>query len=336
MRLSDLAKTNLRKISRNNSSDCQNDSLRPARFDSFIGHSLVIDQLRVITQAALTRGEPVDGLLFTGPGGLGKTTLAHLIANEMGAPFVTTVGAVLNPNTLVKTMSAFKTGTIFNIDEIHGIPPRTREILYGAVEDRIIDCSNSTGLTERIELPPWTLVGATTNPGRLPDSMKDRFGLQLRLEYYSVTDIADIVERTVGLLNLKITGDAALAVADRSRGTPRVANSLCRRVRDWAQVQGVDEVGYDAAEAAFAHLGIDELGLDRLDRACLTAIRDTFHGGPIGLETLSLFVGDSQDTLRDDVEPYLVRLGLLVRTPRGRSITQLARQHLKDIEGGEE
>lgn len=306
------------------------DALRPATFSEFIGQRHVIRQLQLTVEAARRRGKPVEHLLMSGPGGLGKTTLALMIANEMGAPLVATTAPTLGQEPLTRMLSGMEANTVFLVDEIHRMSKRTEELLYGAMEDGYIDCNTPLGF-ERRQVNPFTLVGATTLPGMMSESMKDRFGLQVRLEFYDAESLARVVQRSAVVLSADITKDAAEEVAVRSRGIPRVANALLRRLRDFAEVHGEGGITAEVASSAFALFDIDELGLDRLDREVLKAIVTRFNCGPIGVSNLATAVGECEQTIAEDVEPYLVRLGLVARTPRGRVVTEDGRRHVADI-----
>lgn len=329
MKLSDLEMPPERNIRKPVSDQ---DELRPATLDQFVGQTDTINQLKIMTLAAKERGEPIDHILMTGSGGLGKTSIGLMMANEMGSPFVATSASLLNSVTLAKTFAQMKPFTVFHLEEAHAIKRDPMLLLLSAMEDGWLDVSLGTGHFERVEVPPFTLIGATTNPGRLTESFKDRFGYQARLEFYPYRDMLTIVERSATVMKLGVTNEAIDEIATRSRGIPRVANNLLKRIRDYHQMQNCDgPVDQSCVLAAFAILDIDSLGLDKLDQKVLSAIQYQFSGGPIGIENLSLFVGDESDTVSKDVEPFLVRLGLIVRTPRGRYISQLGKRHLDDI-----
>lgn len=329
MKLSDLEmppERNTRKVV------SDDDELRPSTLDQFVGQTDTIAQLRIMTLAAKERGEPIDHILMTGSGGLGKTTIGLMMANEMGAPFLATSASLLNSVTLAKTFAQMKKNTVLHLEEGHAIKRDPMLLLLSAMEDRWLDVSLGTGHFERIDVPPFTLVCATTNPGRLTESFKDRFGYQARLEFYPYRDMLTIIERSASVMKLNITGEAIDEIATRSRGIPRVSNNLLKRIRDYHQMQNcVGPVDKGCAISTFGILDIDSLGLDKLDQKVLAAIQYQFSGGPIGIENLSLFVGDESDTVSKDVEPFLVRLGLIIRTPRGRYISQLGKRHLDDI-----
>ena len=307
-------------------------SLRPQRLAEFIGQEKVKGNLRIAIAAAIARKEPLDHTLFHGPPGLGKTTLAELIARELGVNIHTTSGpAIEKPGDLVGRLTNMRHGDVLFIDEIHRLRPVIEEFLYPAMEDYQLDLIIGEGPAARsvkIELPKFTLVGATTRAGLLTTPLRDRFGIQHRLEPYAVEDLAAIVTRSARILDVELDPGGARAIAARSRGTPRVANRLLKRVRDFAEVRMGGVVSDAAADAALALLEVDELGLDRLDRELLGALCTRFDGGPVGLGTLAVSVGEEQDTIEDVYEPYLLQLGLLKRTPRGRVATPAAYRHL--------
>ena len=307
-------------------------SLRPRRLEEFVGQEAVRDQLAVSLQAASGRGEPLDHVLLAGPPGLGKTSLAQIVAAEMDAPFVQTAGPALErKGDIAALLTALEPGAVFFVDEIHRLNRALEETFYPAMEDRQLPITIGQGAGARIvtlELPPFTLVGATTRAGLLSTPLRDRFGIQHRLEPYGAPDLAQIVRRSAGILGVPLDEQGALAIAARSRGTPRVANRLLHRVRDWAQVKADGVVTAQAADAALALLEVDELGLDRLDRDILGALCTSFGGGPVGLTTLAISVGEEADTIEDVYEPYLLQSGLIQRTPRGRAATTRAYEHL--------
>ncbi len=307
-------------------------SLRPRRLDEFVGQEALREQLSVSLQAATGRGEPLDHILLAGPPGLGKTSLAQIVAAEMGAPFVQTAGPALErKGDIAALLTALEPGAVFFVDEIHRLNRALEETFYPAMEDHQLPITIGQGAGARIvtlELPPFTLIGATTRAGLLSTPLRDRFGIQHRLEPYAPADLATIVRRSARILDVRLDDAGALAIASRSRGTPRVANRLLHRVRDWAQVKGDGVVTAQAADAALALLEVDELGLDRLDRDILGALCRTFSGAPVGLTTLAITVGEEADTIEDVYEPYLLQSGLLQRTPRGRAATTRAYEHL--------
>ncbi len=308
-------------------------SLRPQTLADFIGQEAVRDQLAVSLEAAAGRDEPLDHVLLAGPPGLGKTSLAQIIATELGVPFVQTAGPALErKGDIAALLTALEPGSVFFVDEIHRLSRALEETFYPAMEDRRLPITIGQGAGARVvtlELPAFTLVGATTRAGLLTTPLRDRFGIQYRLENYSTDDLASIVRRSAMILDVPLDDDGALAIAARSRGTPRVANRLLRRVRDWAQVRGSGTVTADAATSALELLEVDELGCDRLDREILSVLCTTYSGRPVGLSTLSIAVGEEADTIEEVYEPYLVQCGLISRTSRGRAATLRAYQHLE-------
>ncbi len=308
-------------------------SLRPQTLADFIGQEAVRDQLAVSLEAAAGRDEPLDHVLLAGPPGLGKTSLAQIIATELGVPFVQTAGPALErKGDIAALLTALEPGSVFFVDEIHRLSRALEETFYPAMEDRRLPITIGQGAGARVvtlELPAFTLVGATTRAGLLTAPLRDRFGIQYRLENYSTDDLASIVRRSAMILDVPLDDDGALAIAARSRGTPRVANRLLRRVRDWAQVRGSGTVTADAATSALELLEVDELGCDRLDREILSVLCTTYSGRPVGLSTLSIAVGEEADTIEEVYEPYLVQCGLISRTSRGRAATLRAYQHLE-------
>ncbi len=307
-------------------------SLRPRRLEDFIGQPSLKEQLAISIEAAIARGEPLDHVLLAGPPGLGKTTLAQIIAAELDAPFVQTAGPALERKAdIAAFLTALEPGSIFFVDEIHRLQRALEETFYPAMEDRQLPITVGMGAGARVvtlDLPPFTLIGATTRTGLLTAPLRDRFGLQHRLEHYGTDDLATIVTRSASILGVALDPGGAHAIATRSRGTPRVANRLLKRVRDFAEVRSGGVVTADVADAALALLEIDHLGLDRLDRELLRALCVRFEGAPVGLSTLAVTVGEEQDTVEDVYEPYLLQCGLLRRTPRGRAATRRAYAHL--------
>ncbi len=308
-------------------------ALRPRHLEDFVGQDVVRGQLSVVLRAATSRGSSPDHVLLSGPPGLGKTTLAMIIANELGGSLRLTSGpAVQHAGDLAAILSALEEGDVLFIDEIHRLARTAEEMLYLAMEDYRVDVvvGKGPGATSiPLSLPPFTVVGATTRAGLLPAPLRDRFGFTGHLDYYSASELAQIVTRSAGLLGLEIDAQAAHELASRSRGTPRIANRLLRRVQDWAQVHGTPGVADLAStQAALKVFEVDALGLDRLDRSVLTALCTRFGGGPIGLTTLAVSVGEEAETVETVAEPYLVREGLMVRTPRGRAATAAAYTHL--------
>jgi holliday junction DNA helicase RuvB len=307
-------------------------SLRPRRLEDFIGQEALKDQLSVSIAAAATRGEALDHVLLAGPPGLGKTSLAQIVAAELEVPFVQTAGPALErKGDVAAFLTALEPRAVFFVDEIHRLPRALEETFYPAMEDRALPITVGQGAGARVvtlDLPPFTLIGATTRAGLLTTPLRDRFGIQHRLEHYAPPDLARIVRRSARLLEVTIEDEGAIAIAQRSRGTPRVANRLLKRVRDYAEVRHSGIVTADVAEAALDLLEVDHEGLDRLDREILRAICEKFSGGPVGLSTLAVAVGEEQDTIEDVYEPYLLQRGLIERTPRGRAATKRAYEHL--------
>jgi holliday junction DNA helicase RuvB len=308
-------------------------ALRPRSLSEFVGQDRVKEQLHLLIDGARNRGEPVDHLLFSGPPGLGKTTLARIVAHEMGAGFQPTSGPALDrPSDLAAILTNLEEGDVLFVDEIHRMPRAVEEVLYPALEDFSLDVVLGKGPTARsirLDLPRFTLVGATTRPGRMTLPLRERFGFAPRLDYYPPDDLARIVVRSAGILEVPVDRDAATEIAQRSRGTPRIANRLLRRVRDFAEVRRDGSVTLDVATAGLEVFEVDDRGLDRLDHSILQALIDKFSGGPVGLSTLAAAVGEETDTVEDVVEPYLLQLGFLRRTPRGRVATEHAYRHLR-------
>ncbi len=307
-------------------------SLRPRRLADFVGQTAVKDQLAVSIQAAASRGEALDHVLLAGPPGLGKTSLAQIVAAELEVPFVQTAGPALErKGDVAAFLTALEPRAVFFVDEIHRLPRALEETFYPAMEDGCLPITVGQGAGARVvtlPLPPFTLIGATTRAGLITTPLRDRFGIQHRLEHYDLEDLATIVRRSAKLLEVEIEGDGARAIAQRSRGTPRVANRLLKRVRDYAEVRGTGVVTGEVAIGALDLLQVDHAGLDRLDREILRAICEKFGGGPVGLSTLAVSVGEEQDTIEDVYEPYLLQRGLIERTPRGRAATRRAFEHL--------
>jgi holliday junction DNA helicase RuvB len=310
------------------------ETLRPQRLSEMIGQDKLRENLSVFVAAARERKEPLDHLLFYGPPGLGKTSLARIVAREMGAQFRATSGPVLERSAdLAGLLSNIEPGDVLFIDEIHRLPPVVEEVLYPAMEDFRIDVLVGQGPTAqsiRIDLPRFTLVGATTRAGLLTAPLRDRFGWAARLDYYAPKDLEGVLHRSSRLLDLELAPEAATAIARRSRGTPRIANRLLRRVRDFAEVQSGRGSGISEELAAYAleRLDVDAAGFDALDRALLVALLEKFDGGPVGIDTLAAAIGEDRGTLEDIVEPFLIQEGFLERTPRGRVATRRAREHL--------
>jgi Holliday junction DNA helicase RuvB len=308
-------------------------SLRPRRLEDFVGQAAVKDQLAVSIAAAASREEAMDHVLLAGPPGLGKTSLAQIVAAELGVSFVQTAGPALErKGDVAAFLTALEPRAVFFVDEIHRLPRALEETFYPAMEDGALPITVGQGAGARVvtlELPPFTLIGATTRAGLLTTPLRDRFGIQHRLDHYDTSDLARIVRRSARLLEVEIDDGGALAIAERSRGTPRVANRLLKRVRDFAEVRGDGVITEAVAGAALDLLEVDHEGLDRLDRDILRTICEKFGGGPVGLSTLAVAVGEEQDTIEDVYEPYLLQRGLIERTPRGRAATKRAFEHLK-------
>jgi Holliday junction DNA helicase RuvB len=307
-------------------------ALRPTSLTDFVGQERVKEQLQLLIDGARRRGEPVDHLLFSGPPGLGKTTLAQIVANAMGAGFQPTSGPALDrPSDLAAILTNLEDGDVLFVDEVHRMPRPVEEVLYPALEDFVLDVVLGKGPTARsirLELPKFTLVAATTRPGRITLPLRERFGFSPRLDYYPVDDLSRIVGRSAGILEVRLDEQGAAEIARRSRGTPRIGNRLLRRVRDFAEVRHDGAITGEVARAGLEVFEVDEQGLDRLDHAILQAIVQRFGGGPVGLSTLAASVGEEPDTVEDVVEPYLLQLGFLQRTPRGRVATERAYRHL--------
>lgn len=308
-------------------------SLRPRRIDEFVGQSAVKEQLKIFIEAAKQRGEPLDHVLFAGPPGLGKTSLAQIVAEELDVPFVMTAGPALErKGDVAAFLTALEPHSVFFVDEIHRLPRALEETFYPAMEDRKLPITVGQGAGARVvtlDLPPFTLIGATTRTGLLTTPLRDRFGVFHRLEHYDHEDLALIVERSAGILGCSIEHTGAVEIARRSRGTPRVANRLLSRVRDYAEVRADGTITEQVAADALNLFEVDAEGLDRQDRAMLETICVKFGGGPVGLSTLAASVGEAEDTIEDVIEPYLLGQGFLQRTPRGRIATPAAFEHLE-------
>ena len=307
-------------------------ALRPKSLDEFIGQQGARENLRIFVNAAKARGEALDHVLFFGPPGLGKTTLAAILAREMGVGFRATSGPVIaKSGDLAALLTNLEDGDVLFIDEIHRLSPAVEEVLYPAMEDRALDLMIGEGPSARsvrIDLPRFTLVGATTRQGLLTTPLRDRFGIPIRLNFYSVGELEQVVRRAARLLAAELTEDGAHEIARRSRGTPRIAGRLLRRVRDFAHAAGGGPIDARAADAALTRLEIDGLGLDAMDRRYLTMIADLYHGGPVGIETLAAGLSEPRDTIEDVIEPFLIQLGLIARTARGRCLNGRAWGHL--------
>ncbi len=307
-------------------------SLRPRKLAEFVGQQTLREQLQVAIEAAASRGEPLDHMLLAGPPGLGKTSLAQIVAAELEVPFVQTAGPALErKGDIAAFLTALEPRSVFFVDEIHRLPRALEEAFYPAMEDRRLPITVGQGAGARVvtlELPPFTMIGATTRTGLLTTPLRDRFGIQMRMQPYGVAELAAIVRRSAQILDVALHEQGAREIAARSRGTPRIANRLLKRVRDYAEVRLDGVVGGQAAAQALRLLEVDERGLDRLDRDILTAVCERFGGGPVGLSTLAVAVGEEQDTIEDVYEPYLLQEGLIKRTPRGRVATAAAYEHL--------
>ena len=321
----------IRQEGRTREKDFEN-ALRPLRFSDFSGQQKVVDNLRIFVDAAKYRGEPLDHTLLHGPPGLGKTTLSNIIANELGVGFKLTSGPVLDkPGDLAGILTSLEANDVLFIDEIHRLSPIVEEYLYSAMEDYRIDIMIDKGPSARsiqIDLAPFTLVGATTRSGLLTAPLRARFGINLHLEYYDADTLQTIIERSAGILGLPIDTEAAAEIASRSRGTPRIANALLRRVRDFAQVKGNGRIDLHIAKIALEALNIDRYGLDEIDNKILLTIIDKFHGGPVGIGTIATAIGEDSGTVEEVYEPFLIKEGFIKRTPRGREVTALAYQHM--------
>jgi Holliday junction DNA helicase RuvB len=311
--------------------------LRPKTFDDFTGQRQVLENLEIFVKAAKLREESLDHVLLHGPPGLGKTTLGYIISNEMGVNIKTTSGPVLDkPADLAGLLTNLENNDILFIDEIHRLSPVVEEYLYSAMEDFCIDLVIDTGPNARsvqIKLNPFTLIGATTRSGLLTAPLRARFGINARLSYYDSRTLTDIVQRSADILNMEILEDAAFEIARRSRGTPRIANALLRRVRDFAQIKGNGKCDLEITQFALNALNVDTHGLDEMDHKILYTIIDKFNGGPVGLNTVATAVGEDSGTIEEVYEPYLIQEGFIMRTPRGRQVTELAYKHLGKLKG---
>lgn len=306
-------------------------NLRPTTLSQYIGQQKVKENLSIFIQAAKMREEPLDHVLLYGPPGLGKTTLAAIIANEMGVQFRSTSGpAIERAGDLAAILSSLEPGDVLFIDEIHRLPRSVEEVLYPAMEDFFLDIVIGTGPSARsvrIDLPPFTLVGATTRAGLLSAPLRDRFGVLSRLEFYEAKDLCAIIERTAEIFNTSISQASAVEIARRSRGTPRIANRLLKRIRDISQVKGEEEISIDTTGEALEMLQVDKEGLDHIDHKLLKGIIHSFQGGPVGLDTIAATIGEESQTIEDVYEPYLLQIGFIQRTPRGRVATPKAYEH---------
>ena len=311
--------------------DAVDRAIRPKTLDEYVGQQVVCEQMSIFLQAAKARNEPLDHTLIFGPPGLGKTTLASIIAHEMGVALRTTSGPVLEKaGDIAALMTNLEPGDVLFIDEIHRLSPVVEEILYPAMEDYQLDIMIGEGPAARsikLDLPPFTLVGATTRAGLLTSPLRDRFGIVQRLEFYEVADLAHIVARSAGIMGIGLDSGGAIEIARRSRGTPRIANRLLRRVRDYAEVKGDGHISADVADRALDMLSVDHLGFDHLDRRLLLAMIEKFDGGPVGVDSLAASISEERGTIEDVLEPYLIQQGFMVRTPRGRMVTRNAYLH---------
>lgn len=307
-------------------------SLRPSKLKEFVGQKGIVENLKVALQASKKRKEPLEHVLLSGPPGLGKTSLAHIIAREMGTRITTTSGpAIGRPGDLVGILTNLEEGDILFIDEIHRLSNTVEEYIYPAMESFEIDVVMDKGpyaKTYKFNLKPFTLIGATTRAGMLTAPLRSRFGLFHYLDFYDVEDLVEIITRSAGILNIQIDGDAAAEIARRARGSPRVANRLVRRVRDWAQVKRDGKITFIASEEALKSHGIDRMGLDQVDRKVVSVMYESFHGGPVGVESIAATLNEDPDTIIDIVEPFLLKIGFLKRTPRGRELTKAAYEHM--------
>ena len=323
------------------SEDVQENAIRPARLADYIGQEVVKEQMEIFISAARKRSEALDHTLVFGPPGLGKTTLSHIIANEMGVSLKSTAGPVLEKaGDLAAMLTNLEEGDVLFIDEIHRLSPAIEEILYPAMEDYQLDIMIGEGPSARslkLELPPFTLVGATTRAGLLTSPLRDRFGIVQRLEFYSMQELSKIVKRSAVIMDIECDDEGAVEIARRSRGTPRIANRLLRRVRDYSEVKGDGEIAGAIAETALDMLSIDKNGFDHMDRRLLMTMIEKFDGGPVGVDSIAAAISEERGTVEDILEPYLIQQGFIQRTPRGRVVTQFAYRHFGlDISGAPE
>jgi len=307
-------------------------TIRPIRLDEFIGQNVIRESIKIAIEASKKRDEPLDHILFSGPPGLGKTTLAYIIANEMGVSIKSTSGPILEkPGDLAAILTSLKRGDVLFIDEIHRMNSIIEEVLYPAMEDLEIDVMIGEGASARsikLNLEHFTLIGATTKIGLLSSPLRDRFGITFRLNHYTIDELVEVVHRSASILRIPITRDGTIEIAKRGRGTPRIVNRLLRRARDFAVVRADGTINRDVADDALTMLGIDKLGLDELDRRILSVISDDFEGGPVGLKTIAISVGEEVRTIEDVYEPYLIQVGFIQRTPQGRKTTLAGKEHL--------
>jgi len=320
--------------------DVQERAIRPQTLDDYVGQAAVCEQMAIFIEATRARKEALDHVLIFGPPGLGKTTLSHIIANELKVNMRHTSGPVLErPGDLAAMLTNLEPHDVLFVDEIHRLSPVVEEVLYPAMEDYQIDIMIGEGPAARsikLDLPPFTLVGATTRAGLLTSPLRDRFGIVQRLEFYSAKDLVTIVQRSAGILGVPIDEQGAIEIAHRSRGTPRIANRLLRRVRDFAEVKGGGRISLDIAQQALDMLNVDKRGFDMMDRKLLLAIIEKFDGGPVGLDSVAAAIGEERDTIEDVIEPYLIQQGFMMRTPRGRVATKHAYQHFGLSSGAEQ
>lgn len=321
-----------RMVSGNRRPEDVDGALRPQRLDEFVGQKAARENLRIFIQAAAARGEALDHVLFYGPPGLGKTTLAQIVARELGVNFRATSGPVIaKAGDLAALLTNLEPRDVLFIDEIHRLNPAVEEVLYPAMEDRALDLMIGEGPSARsvrIDLPPFTLVGATTRSGLITTPLRDRFGIPVRLQFYTVDELESVIRRAAGLLGMRLNDEGAREIAARARGTPRIAGRLLRRVRDFAAVAGIEVVDARTADAALNRLEVDKLGLDAMDRRYLMMIADVYRGGPVGVETLAAGLSEARDTIEEVIEPYLIQMGLVARTARGRMLNAPGWKHL--------